>query len=74
MKVKELVNRMNDYGTKPRVEVFTSTDLGLCLIYEGSVKNIDDKTATLKVNSFTVLGKGFLQIYVKARIKNEDSN
>ena len=71
MKVKELVNHMNDYGTKPRVEVFTSTDFGLCLIYEGSIKNIDEKTATLKVNSFTVLGKGFLQIYAESKDKNE---
>lgn len=63
MNVKELVNHMNDHGTKPRVQVLTPTDLGMYLTYEGSVKNIDEKTAALKVNSFTVLGKGFLQIY-----------
>ena len=57
---------MNDQGTKPRVQVLTPTDLGMYLTYEGSVKNIDEKTATLKVNSFTVLGKGFLQIYAES--------
>jgi len=69
MKVKELVNHMNDYGTNPRMKVLTPTDLGMYLTYEGSVKNIDEKTAALKVNSFTVLGKGFLQIYAESEDK-----
>ncbi len=66
MRVKDLVNYMNDNGTNPRVKVLIPTDLGLFLTYEGGVKNIDEKTAALKVKSFTVLGKGFLQIYTES--------
>lgn len=69
MKVKELVNHMNDDGTTPRVKVLVPCDLGLFLTYEGWVKNIDEKTAALKVKSFTVLGKGSLQIYTEGEDK-----
>ena len=35
------------------------------LVYEGHPENADDEIKSLKVNSFTVLGKGFLEIYAQ---------
>lgn len=37
------------------------------LIYEGNPNNIDNEMAELKVNSFTVLGKGFIEIHTNTK-------
>lgn len=63
MKLHALTNLMNDHGTKPRVKVYKSTDMGALLIYEGHPDAADDEIKQLKANSFTVLGKGLLEIH-----------
>lgn len=63
MKVKDLVHNMNDHGTKPRVRVIAHRADYPVLLYEGSIENFDLRFADLKVNSFTALGKGFIEIH-----------
>ena len=65
MKVKAFVNRMNDRGTNPRINVFKYDGDASILVYEGSPERIDESVAARKVNSFTVLGKGFIAIYAQ---------
>lgn len=63
MKIKELANLMNDYGTKPRIRIMKHEKEATLLIYEGRPDNIDKAVGQLKVNSFTVLGAGFLEVH-----------
>jgi len=56
---------MNDHGTRPRIKVLKHTQDYALLIYEGRLDNLDDQTASLKVNSFTVLGPGFIEIHTQ---------
>lgn len=63
MKVKALINMMNDYGTNPRIKVLRHTSEAAYIEYEGKPHNIDEKISQLKVNSFTVIGKGFIEIH-----------
>ena len=66
MKVKDLTKKMADFGTKPRVKVMQYIGDGMnMLVYEGTPQNIDKKTADLKVNSFMVLGEGFIKIHAE---------
>ena len=66
MKVKDLTKKMLDGGTKPRVKVMKYIGDGMnMLVYEGKPQNIDKQTADLKVNSFVVLGEGFIKIHAE---------
>ena len=56
---------MNDFGTKPRVKVVKHSEDYALLAYEGKPDNIDDEVAELKVNSFTVLAKGYIEIHAQ---------
>lgn len=62
MKVKALISKMNDHGTRPRVRVMKRTDGATILVYEGSPANADETIRDLSVITFTVLGHGFLEI------------
>ena len=66
MKVRDLVKLINDHGTKPRVRVILHCSDYSSPVYEGSVKNFssDNEFGMHKVNSFTILGKGYLEIHV----------
>lgn len=65
MKVSALTKMMNDYGTKPRIRVLKHTEDCTLLVYEGNPNNTDEEVAKLKVNSFTVLGKGYIEIHAQ---------
>lgn len=65
MKVKALANMINDYGTKPRVKIMKHGKDCSVLVYEGKPENIDEETNGLKVNSFTVLGTGYIEIHAQ---------
>lgn len=69
MKVKALTRLMNDYGTRPRINILDHREGCSILIYEGDPNKIDNETAELKVNSFTVLGKGFIEIHTQKQKK-----
>lgn len=66
MKIKELIKPMNDHGTNPRIMVLKHYDGYSELIYEGSPRKaeVDESIATLKVNTYTIKGKGFMEIHV----------
>lgn len=64
MKVKQLAKLINDHGTKPRIKVIKHYAGLTFLAYEGKPDNIDKEVSELKVNSFTVLGSGFIEIHV----------
>lgn len=66
MKIKDLTKLMNDHGTVPRIKVLKYNEAFRCMmqIYEGAPRRMDEAIAAMKVNSFTVLGKGFIEIYV----------
>lgn len=64
MKIKELIKPMNDHGTNPRIIVLKHYDGYSELIYEGSPRNADASIANEKVNSYTIKGKGFMEIHV----------
>jgi len=65
MKVADLTKRMNDFGTNPHVCVLEyKIDYNL-LVFEGKPDCMNEEIANLTVNSFTVLGKGFLEIYAE---------
>lgn len=63
MKLHALTRLMNNHGTNPRIKIFKSTDMGAVLIYEGHPDAADDEIKQLKIKSFTVLGRGLLEIY-----------
>lgn len=63
MKIKALTDLMNDHGTNPRIRVMMHMQGATILFYEGSIKTMDEETQRLKVNTFTVLGKGFIEIH-----------
>lgn len=63
MKISALAKLMNDYGTKPRIKVIKHLDGAGLVIYEGNPRNIEDEVAAMKVNSFTVLGAGYIEIH-----------
>lgn len=65
MKIRVFAKLMNDYGTNPRVKVVKHTDGAVILVYEGDPRNMDEEIQDMKVNSFTVLGTGFVKIYTK---------
>ena len=69
MKVKALTRLMNDYGTKPRIKILGHREGYSVLIYEGNPNNIDNEMADLKVNSFTVLDKGFIEIHTNIKCR-----
>lgn len=65
MKIKMFAKLMNDYGTNPRVRVMKHTDDASIIIYEGDPRNMDEEIQGMRVNSFTVLGTGFVEIHTK---------
>ena len=65
MKVSEFAKKMNDRGTNPRVKVLKYEGNYNLLVFEGSPDNMSDEVAKLKVNTFTVLGKGFIEVYAQ---------
>lgn len=66
MKVKDFTKHMNDCGTKPRITVYKYTDNDMMLrVYEGRPGNMDEEVGKLKLNTFTVLGKGFVEIFAQ---------
>lgn len=65
MKIKVFVKLMNDYGTNPHVRVMKHTDDAAILVYEGDPRNMEEKIQGMRVNSFTVLGTGFVEIHTK---------
>lgn len=65
MKIRALTRLMNDYGTRPRVKVMRHIGEAAVLVYEGAPENMDEETAGLKVNSFTALGTGFLEVHAE---------
>lgn len=64
MKIKDLTKLMNDHGTNPRIMVMKHHDGYSELIFEGSPRNVDASIANEKVNSYTIKGKGFMEIHV----------
>ena len=69
MKIKELIKPMNNHGTNPRIMVLKHYDGYSELIYEGSPRNVDTSIANEIVNSYTVKGKGFIEIHVTGEIQ-----
>ena len=65
MKIAALTKLMNNYGTNPRIKVIRHASCYSELVYEGSPDNMIEDIANLKVNSFTVLGVGFLEIHTQ---------
>ena len=66
MKVKDFAKHMADHGTKPRIRVYKYTDNDMMLrVYEGRPGNMDEEVGKLKVDTFTVLGKGFVEIFAQ---------
>lgn len=64
MKVKDIAKHMNDYGTRPRIQVYEKRYDYSRLIYEGSPYKVSEEIAAKKINSFTVRGAGFIEINV----------
>lgn len=64
MKVKDFVKLINDHGTKPRIQVFLHSSDFSMLVYEGKPDNFNNEFGMHKVNSFTALGKGLIEIHV----------
>ena len=69
MKIKEMVRLMSDHGTNPRVKIVQHTLDGMSdyalLAYEGRPDGMNDEIAKLKINSFTVLGTGLIEIHAQ---------
>ena len=66
MKVKDFSKRMNDHGTHSRIRVFKYTDEDMMLlVYDGRPKNMDGEVGKLNVNTFTVRGEDFVEIYAQ---------
>ena len=74
MRVKDLTKLINNQGTCPRISVLCyrhyldndpSNSAYNYLIYEGSPDNISKEVGQLKVNSFTIRGVGFLEIFAE---------
>ena len=65
MKIKAITKMMNDYGTNPRAKIIKHCEDCAILVYEGHPDNIDEEIGNLKLNSFTVLGKGYLEIHAQ---------
>ena len=63
MKVKAFAKMMNDHGTKPHIKVMYHNGDHTLLAYEGKPDNIDEEVADMKVNSFTVLGTGYMELH-----------
>ena len=63
MKIKNLTKMINDHGTNPRVRVLKHECDCAIVVYEGKPNNVDSDIENLTVNSFTVLGKGFIEIH-----------
>lgn len=61
MKVKDLIRLMNDHGTNPRIKLLKCSDP----IYEGNPDYADNTMKQLTINSFTVIGRGQIDIYCK---------
>lgn len=66
MKIKDFVKLINDHGTKPRIKVFLHCSDFSMLVYEGKPDNFNNNNefGMHKVNSFTALGKGLIEIHV----------
>ena len=67
MTIEELTKLMNDEGTKPNIAVLDMCEDYNLLIYEGNPDKADKEISERTVNSFTVLGRGFLKIYATKR-------
>lgn len=66
MKVSALTKLMNDQGTKPLIKVMKHSEEDcLFLVYKGRPSEIDEETARMKVNSFTILGEGYMVIHAQ---------
>lgn len=64
MKVRELLHIMNDHGTKPRIRIIKHHSDYSGVVYEGRLDHYDAGFSDHKVNSFTALGKGFIEIHI----------
>ena len=64
MKVSELLHVMNDHGTKPRIRIVKHYNDYSGIVYEGRLDHYDLIYSECKVSSFTVLGKGFIEIHI----------
>lgn len=64
MKIKDFEKHMNDRGTRPRIQVYECHYDYCQLIYEGSPYKVSEEIAAKKINSFTVRGAGFVEIYI----------
>ena len=65
MKISALTKIMNDYGTKPKIRVLKHCNSNTVIVYEGRPDNISIEIANMKVNSFTVLGVGYIEIHTQ---------
>lgn len=65
MKVSAITSIINDHGTKPRIKVMKHMKDYSVLVYEGGPESIEEDVAGLKVNSFTILGRGFIEIHAQ---------
>lgn len=66
MKIKELTGLMNDHGTRPRIKVFKPCDReSVALCFEGRPDKAGKDISDMKINSFTVLGPGFIEIFAE---------
>ena len=64
MKVKDFARLMNNQGTCPRIKVFSHDEDCALLVYEGKPESIDEAVSEKKVNSFTVVGRGCVDIHI----------
>ena len=71
MKVIDLTKHMNDHGTHPKIHVrkYENGDYKLC--YHGKPDDISAQVADMTVNSFTVRGIGFIEIFAMGRDREE---
>lgn len=60
MKVKDLVNKIGDFGTCPKIYI----QRGSSILGGGNPHDIAERFGTMKVESFIVPGRGVIKIFV----------
>lgn len=67
MKIKDFCSRMNNHGTNPVITVYKHSNITAYnptdIIYEGNPYGVPAKIGNMPVNSFTVVGIGFVLIH-----------
>lgn len=61
MKVKELVNKISDFGTNPYVYI----QKGGCIIGGGSPDKVREQYGEMGIYSFVAANRGQIKIFVK---------